>query len=191
MKEILQDQQKTEEFLEKNKALVITVIQKKFPFILRSMDKEDYIQEGMLALYKAMLGYNETKQYSFSTYAYCLIKNNLISQCIQRVENKVKQDLNNNVISLHHEIKDTDRVYLLDILPSKCNIENIVSNKIDHKEKYDLIKNCLTKKSAIVFEMLCKNISRPAIAKQLGCSEQNIEQIVKLIKRRAKKALAA
>jgi RNA polymerase sigma factor (sigma-70 family) len=145
----------------------------------------------MLALYKAMLGYNEVKQGAFSTYAYYLIRNNLITKCLQPVENKVKQDLNNKVLSLHHEIKDGDRIYLLDILSSKCNIENAIFNKIEYREKYDLIKNCLTKKGAVIFEMLCKNISRPTIAKQLGCSEQNIEQIVGLIKKRAEKALAA
>ena len=82
-----------EELLTSNKQLVNSVARKYF---LVGGDVDDLIQEGMIALYNAILTFDSTKNSSFKNYAYTLIERNIIS-IIKKANNRKNIPLNDAV----------------------------------------------------------------------------------------------
>jgi RNA polymerase sigma factor (sigma-70 family) len=176
--EILQDVYRTEEFLEENKALVISIIKRKFNYILYTYEREDYIQEGLISLYKAMKHYTSEKG-KWSTYAYSYIYRSLL-YLKQPVENKMKI-YNKNIKSLS---KNNVELY------GKVNVEEQVVNKLDKEEKIEnMIKKMNTKlkpKGKIILGKILKLKPRKEIAKEMKVTTQCIDDHIQTIKKYAK-----
>ena len=99
IKEILQDKNKINDFLEENKNLVKKVLRKTYPSIINTYDEEDFVQEGMLGLYDAMKRYDESKNCKFSTLAYICIRSMILKK-MKVTRNKIKM-YDKNVISIY------------------------------------------------------------------------------------------
>lgn len=178
IKAILQSKRLTDEFIKANEKLVIKVIQKTFPSVLNTYDKKDYIQEGLLSLYQAMLLYDENKNKKFSAFAYMVIKRKLINK-VKSQRHKLYQY--NKVISLNKEVEsDDNETELIDLIESNENVEEECIENIRKEEINYIIENQIKKrlkpKDMILFEYMLDGISQAEVARMMKCSRENIRQ---------------
>lgn len=178
IKAILQSKRLTDEFIKANEKLVIKVIQKTFPSVLNTYDKKDYIQEGLLSLYQAMLLYDENKNKKFSAFAYMVIKRKLINK-VKSQRHKLYQY--NKVISLNKEVEsDDNETELIDLIESNENVEEECIENIRKEEINYIIENQIKKrlkpKDMILFEYMLDGISQAEVARTMKCSRENIRQ---------------
>lgn len=178
IKSILQDKRLIDEFIDANKKLVIKVIQQTYPSVLNTYEKEDYIQEGLLSLYQAMLLYDENKHKKFSTFAYMVIKRKLINK-VKSQRHKLYQY--NKVISLNKEVEsDDNETELIDLIESNENVEEECIENIREEEINYIIENQIKKrlkpKDMILFDYMLDGISQAEVARMMKCSRENIRQ---------------
>jgi RNA polymerase sporulation-specific sigma factor len=180
IKEILKDPEKVNQFLQENRKLVVTAIKSAFPSILHTYDEEDYIQEGMIWLYKSMLKYDESRNVKFSTFAFIVIKSKIM-QKIKYSQNKIKQ-YDNNVISIYHTINsNSDDFALIDKIPDKRSYINIIDVEY-HKKVINTLRKKLQGRSREIFEYILQKKTPNEMAKIVGCTNKNIYEIIKKIK---------
>lgn len=106
----------SEQQFEKNKNLVYYVYYHRFSSNSKNnLYKEDIIQEGMLALWKACLNFNEKRNANFSTYAVLVIYHSMLSF----VTRKLNKHYNTvSIESVVAEDKDGNELCLCDTLIS-------------------------------------------------------------------------
>lgn len=68
-----------DKLIEDNLGLVNKVLYEKFRQNLPYFEMCDLVQEGSIALYKAVITYNDKKKVKFSTYAYKIIYNEFLN----------------------------------------------------------------------------------------------------------------
>lgn len=188
IKEILSDEYKINQFLKENRRLIYDVLKKVRPSILGTYEEEDYFQEGMIGLYKAMKKFDETRDCQFGTLAYIYIKNQILHK-VKCEHNKLKQS-NNNITSLNETAysSDSDEIELIETLTSKDNIENKVLTKFDYNNIINAINKKYSKNNhAQIFKYLLAGYSQTDIAKIFNLSRQNISQKIKQIQKRVLK----
>lgn len=192
IKEILADPVKTDEFIQENRGLVLNVIKKTYPSVLNTYEEEDCVQEGLIALYKAMKDFDETKakNFKFSTFAYFVIRKKIIDK-IKCDKNKLRQS-NKSATSLNIKISEdeTDSDEFINTLVDNIDIENEVITKIEDEELMYIINNKLLHRLnpdlRDVLTHLLNNKSQSDIARLRGCSRENIRQKVNKIKNKAR-----
>lgn len=188
IKGILNDDVKLAEFIKENESLIIKVIKDTYPSILTSDEFEDYMQIGRFGLYRAMKEYDENRGASFSTFAYIYIKSRIIHK-IKCDSNKIYQG-KKNVCSLNVKAaKNNDEIdEVIDLLKSNENIENKIIRKETAKENRELflrIYNSIPKSYQYILREMLKGKTQADIARQLGCSRENIRQKFEKIKKMA------
>lgn len=99
-------------------------------YFMVGADSEDIMQEGMIGIFKAIRGYNETKQASFRTFAEICINRQIIT-AIKRAT-RLKHSPLNTSVSLSKPISDTD--------PIKTLEETLSSNSNTDPEALFLLK---------------------------------------------------
>ena len=82
---------------------------------------DDLIQEGCISLYKVILNYDENKKFKFSTYAYSIIKNDLINIYFKNV---------NIVSSSRNSIEKAKKIHSFIINYNKENKKDPTVNEI-------------------------------------------------------------
>ena len=127
--------------------------------------EEDYFHEGMIALIQAYDSYKEDNNVKFITYA---------SRCIHNRYRDIFKRKYFNEEPLDIEIKDD--LYLLDIIPSKEELDKS-------------IKNLTVEDNIIIcglYGIKTKKTTQKRLAKQLGCTQSCIakkhNKILNLIK---------
>jgi len=133
-----------EELLQKYKPLVIKIARRYF---LLSGDIDDLIQEGMIGLYKAIIGYDETKDARFITFATICITRQL--QSLIRKEHAQKN-------FAFWELFDSDLLENLDV-PS--NAENPEERAISNQNMEYIISQIKSLLSKFELEVLMKYLS--------------------------------
>ena len=99
-------------------------------YFMVGADSEDIMQEGMIGIFKAIKGYNETKQASFRTFAEICINRQIIT-AIKRAT-RLKHSPLNTSVSLSRPISETD--------PMKTLEETLSSNSNTDPEALLLLK---------------------------------------------------
>ena len=173
------DKNKVDQIIVDNRGLILSIIKKHYPSVYFTYDFEDYIQEGYIALYNATKYFDESKGNQFSTLATRFIRNRLYTYST-RAENKMKQ-ISSNVISTSKEIGPG--ITILDALKSKIDIENSYVESSERKELINKLNEILPKKSKIAFQLMLQRKSRKEIAELLGCTNQNIDSCIRIIKK--------
>ena len=86
-----------------------------FYFIVGA-DSEDIVQEGMIGIFKAIKGYNETRDASFKTFAEICVNRQILT-AIKAAKRQKHAPLNNS-LSLNDPLSDTEDKTIEDTLPS-------------------------------------------------------------------------
>jgi len=85
-------------------------------YFIVGADSEDIVQEGMIGIFKAIKGYNETKHASFNTFAEICINRQILS-AIKAARRQKHAPLNNS-LSLSDPLSDGEDKTIGDTLPS-------------------------------------------------------------------------
>ena len=99
-------------------------------YFMVGADSEDIVQEGMIGIFKAIKGYNKTKQASFHTFAEICINRQIIT-AIKRATRMKHSPLNTSV-SLNKPLSDTE--------PDTTLEETLSSNSNTDPEALFLLK---------------------------------------------------
>lgn len=99
-------------------------------YFMMGADSEDIMQEGMIGIFKAIKGYNNTKLASFRTFAEICINRQIITAI--KMAARLKHSPLNTSVSLSRPISDTDPVKTLE--------ETLTSNSNTDPEALFLLK---------------------------------------------------
>lgn len=103
-------------------------------FITKS--REDMLQEGFLALWKACCGYNDTFDVKLSTYAFASIQNAMLRWV------KINREYYYNHVSFETPVEETETLTIGDTIPDKDDLD-INTDKV--KEILEIYKRWLVK----------------------------------------------
>lgn len=152
-----------QELIESNKKLVYHSISKYYPTFIND---EDIIQSGMVGLCLAANSWDESRS-KFSTYA---------AKCIL---NSIKMELRNRnkhygVLSLEYETETDDgKTTFGDLIEGDSDIDYVdVTN----------VRKQLNARQLKVFDLLVGGMSKSDIARHLGMSRQNVNDVMRKIK---------
>ncbi len=176
------DKEIMERLLTENKQLVNSVARKYF---LMGGDVDDLIQEGMIALYNAILTFDDNKNISFKNYAYTLIERNIISS-IKKANNKKNTPLN-DAMNVNNQGAYT---YLLDgeemdgfVLESnKPNPENELLNMDRYNEMMQKILETLSGYENKVLDAYLKGYNYQDIAQMFNATPKSVDNALNRIK---------
>lgn len=158
----------TERF-EQNQSLIGYVYQQSFT--AWESEHEDLISEGRLGLWKACITFNEDWGVQFTTYAYPVIRNRMLSYINKYV---VKHQ---NVISLDSVISDDGEGHTL------CLYEAV--GKDDSVELKLLVKSCLARLCPVhrqIIELLMQGYTQDEIASSVHLSQSTVCRCLKRFK---------
>lgn len=160
-----------EEVFENNKLLAYKIIQK---YKTSGIEYEDLEQIAMLALWKAAITYKQEKGFTFSTYAYRVIQNEINSYL--RKNRKYFTDR-------HLEEKIYEGTTLEEVITdNKNNIEEF-EERVDCQNLINQIKNNLSKnKEKQVFKLAQKGYKQVQIGLKIGISQAQVSRILKKIR---------
>lgn len=122
-----------EQRFEENKRLVYYVFMRRFSSSSKNNQcKEDLIQEGMFALWRACLNFKEEYNFTFSTYAVLSIYNGMLSYTTRKMN---KQPVAIPIESIIAEDKEGNEMSLMDTLS--------VPDEYSKKDTLDVISKTL------------------------------------------------
>lgn len=174
------DNEAIEKLLNEHKQLVNFVTRKYF---LVGGDNDDLLQEGMIALCKAINSYDETKGVSFATYAKTVIENTII--------NAIKSDASNKNILLNNSYGLTNQGQITNnneddfgytIASDSLTPESQVISTEQTKDIVKQIKDCLSDYELKILKFYLKGLSYTQIATELGVSSKSVDNALNRIK---------
>jgi RNA polymerase sigma factor (sigma-70 family) len=176
--------------IEKNLGLVYSQL-KRFGLI-QDQDAESIAYE---ALYKAVIGFDDSKTNSFSTYATVCIYNAL--GCYMRQVNKVRKL---DVISYNDKISDGEggTTELLNFIPAEDNIEDVLVKQELNRCLYTTIKELYKglsneKHKKIVLNWIVSGYSKTTVqlAQDVHVSQSYASQVIQRFKSNIRKRMEA
>ena len=178
----------TDYLLEKYKPLVR---KKARTLYLIGGDNDDLIQEGMIALYKAIRAYDPKRETSFASYATLCIEHQLYN--VIKGANRLKNSPLNTYISLYApmsgDVDSNSRETLADTLqPSELiNPEDIVIDKENVTDIESAIEKQRSKFEQQVVSLYIDGCHYQQIAAVLGKSPKSIDNALQRIKNKLSK----
>lgn len=158
-----------------NEKLVYYVLRKSFPALLTD---EDMIQEAKIGLWKACIAFREEKGYSFSSYAYKVIYNAILS-ALKKNSRRIEGRSEVTTLSIHQPINPEDpELTYEDILLGQEDFEYRKS------EQMDFIFRTLSAKERPICKMIMNGMTRCEVAKVFGVSRQCINAKVMKIRKK-------
>ncbi len=184
------DEYASDYLLEKYKPLVR---KKARTLYLIGGDNDDLIQEGMIALYKAIRTYDTDKENSFHHYASLCIERQLYN--VIKGANRLKNSPLNTYVSLYAPMSredDNSRETLADTLaPVKLiNPEDIMIDKENVTDIESAIEMQLSKFEREVVALYIDGNQYQQIAKMLGKSPKSVDNALQRIKKKLSKKAA-
>lgn len=175
------DQYAIEQILIDHKQLVNSVVRKYF---LIGGDIDDLVQEGMIALYNAILTYDKSKNSSFEAYAYMLVERNIIS-LIKKANSKKNSPLNeafnvNNQGTISFDEDNENIGYMISSL--EPNPENELLDNDSYNELLDKIKETLSDYENEVLGYYLQGYNYNDIAVKLDVTPKSIDNALNRIK---------
>ena len=182
------DEQALTFLLDKYKDLVNSKIGKYF---IIGAENEDIIQEGLIGLYKAIKGFDASKQSSFRTFANICVERQLITAI--KNSNRQKHMPLNSYLSLNTSAYDNedDSIELIE----KFQVDTIEDplETIMKKEHFEEIQNTmhesLSKFEEQVLERYIQGESYELIAKRLDAPVKSIDNAIQRIRKKTIKKL--
>lgn len=174
------DNQAIEKLLNEHKQLVNFVTRKYF---LVGGDNDDLLQEGMIALYKAINSYDETKGVAFATYAKTVIEHTII--------NAIKSDASNKNVMLNSSYgltnqgqvtNNSDDDFGYTIASDSLSPESQVISTEQTKDIVKQIKDCLSDYELKILKFYLKGLSYTQIAGELSVSSKSVDNALNRIK---------
>ena len=159
-----------EKLITDNMNLVYSIAYKYYLQNNKSIELEDLQSIGFIGLIKASRYFNKDLGYAFSTYAYKLIKNEIINYI--QLDNMKKI----NTISLYAPLSSEDNFELKDMLPTDYNILDDVEINLDIQYLYEVV-NELPEKYRQVMLYLLEGDTIKNIAQKLNLSESNVQTL--------------
>ncbi len=178
------DEQALSFLLEKYKDLVRSKVGKYF---IIGAEKEDIVQEGMIGLYKAVKGFDNSKQNTFKTFANLCIERQLISAI--KSSNRQKHMPLNSYLSLNTSAYDNDEdgaelIETFEVDTIEDPLETIMK-----KEYFNEIQNTmhksLSKFEEKVLDRYIQGDSYEIIAKRLETPVKSVDNAIQRIRKKA------
>ena len=167
------DEQALVYLLNKYKDLVNSKVGKYF---IIGAEREDIVQEGMIGLFKAIKGFDNTKQNTFKTFANICIERQLITAI--KSSNRQKHMPLNSYLSLNTSAYEDDEDGIEDPLDT-----------ITKKEYFEEIQNSihknLSKFEEQVLQRFIQGESYEVIAKKLDTPVKSIDNAIQRIRKKA------
>lgn len=169
--------------IEKYKNLVNMKVSKYF---IIGAEKEDIVQEGMIGLFKAIQGFDNTKQNSFKTFANMCIERQLITAI--KTSNRQKHMPLNGYISLntaaYEEDEDTTVLEVFDSHQTEDPLDTITKKEY-YKRVEDAIDKNLSDFEKQVLARFIKGESYVTIAENLDTPVKSIDNAIQRIRKKA------
>ena len=169
--------------IEKYKDLVNMKVGKYF---IIGAEKEDIIQEGMIGLFKAIQGFDNTKQNSFKTFANMCVERQLITAI--KTSNRQKHMPLNGYLSLNNAAYDEDEdTTVLEVFDSHQTEDPL--DTITKKEYYRRVEEAIDKNLSDfekqVLARFIKGESYVQIAEKLDTPVKSIDNAIQRIRKKA------
>lgn len=169
------DDRAVEQLLTKYKSLVSGVARSYF---IVGADDEDLVQEGMIALYKAIGSYDTKSEVPFSAYACSCIKNRLLDAI--KSANRDKHKALNSYVPIYEIGEGT---FVSDSAEDRAiRLENSIQVK-------KTIAENLTKDELRVLSLYLRGQSYRDIATEVGKSEKSVDNVLQKIKKKIRSVL--
>ena len=147
-------------------------------FYIKGADRDDVVQEGMIALYNAIVTYDLQSKVSFSTYANECVKNRILD-CL-RSGNRLKNKALSESLPIS-SVEDTDSGYLTP--------EEIAINAEEADMLKNIIDTSLTKSERNVLDMYYDGKSYAEIAESINKNSKHVDNTLQKIRRKIKSQL--
>lgn len=152
-------------------------------YFLLGSDFDDTLQEGMIGLYKAIMGYNANKKMAFSNFASLCIHHQI--QNAVKVANSKKNQPLNNYVSINVEgcinLEDSPKIML------QSHDKGLEESSLD-KERLNLLYEKIRKElSDVQYEILIMYLngySYTEIANKHKLTKKNVDNNIQAIKRK-------
>ena len=143
--------------------------------------KEDFIQEGLIGLLKAVRSYDELKGCSFSTYAWRCIRNSVISEFRRYERHGIKNEVSMDDVP--------DRALEEVSIVAESSPENRYIDMESSSQLHDTVFSVLSTYEAQVFAMYLSEMPYSLIASRLGKDVKSIDNAIQRIKNKLKKLI--
>ena len=171
------DEEAMGELLEKYKPLVIKYAGARF---LPGGDRDDLIQEGMIGLYKAIMGYDASREASFSTFA-ALCVDRQILRAIEASGREKNRPLNQS-LSIDETGAD------LSEMDHGESLENTVIERVTGSEILSAVRDDLSPFEMDVMELIMEGLSYREAAERLGRSPKSVDNAITRIRSKVRKS---
>lgn len=150
-------------------------------YFLPRADFEDLIQEGRIAIYRAIISYNEDSGIPFLHFLRMVIKRKLIDSL--RKYTRQKHTNLNEAYSLNNVVSDSEETSFLELLP---NVEDpastVIANDEIHSMIQDLNKN-LSNLERLVFEhYFIHGFKQREVSEHLGLHPKSLDNAIQRIR---------
>lgn len=147
-------------------------------FYIKGADRDDVVQEGMIALYNAIVTYDIDANVAFSTYANECVKNRILD-CL-RSGNRLKNKALSESLPIS-SVEDTDSGYLTP--------EEIAINAEEADMLKNIIDSSLSEAERDVLNMFFDGRSYSEISDAIGKNTKFVDNTLQKIRRKIKSKL--
>lgn len=174
-----------EYLLKKYKRIVLSCVES---YYLPWAEKEDLIQEGMVALYNAIKGFNY--RYPFPSFAKTCVTRKLYS--VIRLQNSLKHKLLTNAVCLNKPVYDNGNRTLFDTMPGKnADPCDLISEIDERKWIVNQARKNLTELEKQVLKLYLNGLSYRDIADTLNLKPKTVDNALQRAKRKLREVLNA
>lgn len=160
-----------------NVKLVHTVINRLFPTY---KGNEDVISEGTMGLVKAARAFTEDSSVAFSTYAFCVIRNEIVSYL--RRERR-----HNDVISLDEPIGDDGEGNIVTIGDTLASEDAV--DIADRPSELEKVFSNLKERDKVIVVLKLRGLSTNEIAKKINTGAPNVRRVLRAVHEKMKNAM--
>lgn len=158
-------------------------------YFLLGADFDDLIQEGMIGLYKAIVGFNENKNDNFSSFASMCIHHQ-IQNAVKIANSKKNLPLNDYIsISIQGSFSENDDEPKLILQASDKCAEQLSLDKESENSLHKKLKQVLTSEQYGILLMYLNGYSYGEIASKHAITTKKVDNNIQAIKRKLKTLL--
>ena len=168
---------KNENLVTDNVKLVHSVINRLFPAY---RGDEDVVEEGMLGLVKAARAFDDDATVAFSTYAFCIIRNEIVNYL--RRERRFY-----DVVSLDEPIGDDGDGHEVTLGDTIASEDPVVG--VECSSELDEVFSTLKERDKIILVLKLRGLSPKEIAKQVNTGEANVRRVLRSVREKMKDAM--
>lgn len=155
-------------------------------YFLLGADFDDILQEGMIGLYRAVVGFNIEKNNNFSNFATMCIHHQ-IQNAVKVANSKKNQPLNDYIsISIEGGFSQNEESPKIILQANDKCAEQLSLDKENEKNLHQKLKQVLTKEQYGILLMYLNGYSYSEIAKSYKITNKKVDNNIQAIKRKLK-----